>query len=144
MFSLKYGKTFFRALETKDKRMHKYYIYGTGKIITDQTTTFFNRVENYFQISYDPVVLETIQEIPCFKNEIKEAITTATTFKHNKDLLMYNIIIKYFNDIDIEQNDLDVLFELLDELESIDLYYIIPCIIFCLKSYILKLLSNSK
>lgn len=141
-FSLKYGKTIFHAIEARDTNIDKYHGIGHGAAILDPTTTFSNRYEDYFCISYDEVTLETVQDIPCFKNEIKEAIRTCKMFNHNTDMMIYNIVIKYFHNIQITQNDLDQLTSLLDNQEPITLFYAIPCIIYCLKATFLDFLKE--
>lgn len=133
-FSLKYGKTIFHALELKDCNIDNYSGIGYGTAIIDPYTTFYNRYEDYYCISYDKFTLETMQDIPCFKSEVTDAIKNGTLFKFNTDMMIYNIVIKYFNDMEITQSDLDSLNMLLDKQESITLFYAIPCIIYCLKA----------
>lgn len=144
-FSLKYAKTFFHALENRDvSRIDHYAISGAGVAIQDHTTTFYNRVEDYYQIFCDRTTTELLQQIPCFRSEIVDAIKSNKVFRMNKELVIYNIIIKFFNNQEIIQDDLDTLFDIIDDLDSITLFYAIPCIIYCLNNQILTLLNKTK
>lgn len=143
-FSLKYMKTLLYAAEKRDVRVDKYKISGYGKLINNSLLTFSNRYEDYYEICYDEYTSELIQEIPCFKQEILDGIICAEPFKISDDLILYNIIIKYFNNIDITQNDLDTLLSILDNQNDIDLYYAIPLIIYGMRSYTKSLMLKNK
>lgn len=141
-FALKYGRTIFHAIETKDLNIDKYNGIGHGTAILDPNTTFSNRYEDYYCINYDKNTFELVQDIPCFKSEVIDAIRTGTLFKHRTDMMIFNIVIKYFHGTQIIQNDLDELVGLLDGQESITLFYAVPCIIYCLKAAFLEFLKE--
>ena len=99
-------------------------------------------MEDYWEIYYDyPVGYEFLDLIPCFTE----------TFIHHayighlmeQDDLFYNVVIKYMHNVDFNINDLKIL-EGIPYDNCPKLYYAIPCIIYCLESYITQLTSLKK
>ena len=139
LFPINYNKTFFKCLESKDKdRIYSYRHRAVAEYISDPTSIFQTRLESYFEIKYDtPVVNYGI--MPCFKDDFINAV------KNNKllegDDAIYNIIIKYFNNEKITQEDIDVL-ECIDFCDNITIFYAIPCIIYCLEVFIKSLMKK--
>jgi len=143
-FSLKYMRTLFYALENNDKNsVPKCSITAFGYAITGINTTFYTRIENYFEIKYDdPYSTTILSRVPCISQELITAIKDNTVFKHKKECLIYNIIIKYFNNLEITQEDLNALFDI-DSYDSIVLFYMIPCILYCLKKHVSEVMTKN-
>lgn len=138
-FLMNYKRSFFRALETKDKnRIRKYKTEGIGVFIDEMFTTFANRLENYFQIDHD-IPNYNFGIISCFKEELINGIENDIIYE-DSDNSIYNIIIKYFNNHDISQSDIDVLEDIYYD-NTKDLFYIIPSIIYCLEQYVVSILK---
>lgn len=132
-FPLLYNKSFMRALEKKDlANIRKYIIDGRGEYINDKLSIFYNRPENYFCITYDGYHPELFP-VPLFKQELIDHIESGELFEN--DMSYYNIIIKYFWDIDITQEDIEYLLDI-DYEDNEVLFYTIPCVIFCLKNMV--------
>ena len=139
MFPMNYSKSFFKCLESKDlKRLRCYEYRGVGEYISDPLSIFQTRLESYFSISYK------IQDInfgilPCFKDELISSIENYTLL-HGEDSI-YNIIIKYFHNEKISEQDIESL-DYIDYSDNIFIFYAIPCIIYCLERFVKSLLQT--
>jgi hypothetical protein len=137
-----YSKTFFNCLEKCDySHVYGYTHRAVALLIESPFTIFYNRLENYWEVHYDlPMGTEVLKQIPCFMDEfidhVSEGELLETTIK------FYNPIIKYFHNADIDIRDLDDIETINYENNSI-LFYAIPCIIYCLEKYSLKLMSTN-
>lgn len=161
-FSLDYDKTFFRSFEKKDKyKLQSSNHKVTYKTINSFGTLFESRYETYYEVYYED--LYTNYNLNCISDDLINRVilnNLYTNLDDNYSIFAWsNIIIKYFNDEDLEVeelNSLDNLLyfykeyinsienkkELLEIDSSIRLFYIIPLIIFCLEKYIEKVLSQ--
>ena len=142
LFAMNYGKTFFSFLEKRQvSGIDGCNVYGVGRLIEDKFSIFINRLEDYWEIYYDyPVGYEFLDLIPCFTETFINHISIGHLMEE-KDKF-YNIIIKYLHEVDFSVNDLKILDSIPYE-NCPKLYYAIPCIIYCLDSYI-RQLSNTK
>ncbi len=139
-FPIEYNRTFFACVEKKDLDNIRRYKYRANACIIDEFNSIFDdRPESYFQINYQSY-LPQISNIPCFLDDLIDNIETGTMFD-SYEYLYYNIIVKYFNNIEITQDDLDV-FEMIDYDNNVYLYYAIPVVIYCLEHKAKLLLSN--
>lgn len=133
LFPLKYKKTFFSALENKDLAIRNYENKAMANAITNRMTTFYNRPEVYFEITYESITKEW-GIIPTFFDELYSHIEDNVLFTENDgNFYIYNIIIKYFNDENIDTNDLELI-KRFDFQYHHMLFYAIPAVIFCLNS----------
>lgn len=138
LFPIKYNKTFFRCLETKDIKRLRFYEYrGSAEYISDPLSIFQTRLENYFEIKHE--VSDTEYGLPCFKDDLINAIEDNRLLNCNDSI--YNIIIKYFHNIPIEQEDIDNL-DYIDFSDNIMIFYAIPCIIYCIERFVKSLLKT--
>ena len=143
-FPISYNRSFFHAIEMKDlKRIDRYKYQGTGKLITEINTTFYNRIENYFRLDYDMNVPQIATVVPCFKQELIEAIKRGILFQ-DPEMRIFNIVIKYFNNIEIAQEDI-IVFEEIDYCcQNETIFYAIPCVIYCIESFIKDMLIDKE
>lgn len=133
LFPLKYRKTFFSALENKDLAIRNYENKAMANAITNRMTTFYNRPEVYFEITYESITKEW-GIIPTFLDELYSHIESNTLFTENDgNLYIYNVIIKYFNNGIINTDDLELI-KRFDFKYHHMLFYAIPAVIFCLNS----------
>lgn len=141
LFPIKYRKTFFNALEDKDKNIRRYENKAMGKPIMNKMTTFYNRPETYFEITYESLTKEW-GIIPTFFDELYDHIESNTLFTENDgNFYIYNVVIKYFNDGTINSVDLDLLKQF-DFQNHHMLFYAIPAVIFCLNSKLDSLMQK--
>ena len=143
-FPISYNRSFFHAIEMKDlKRIDRYKYQGTGKLITEINTTFYNRIENYFRLDYEMNVPQIATVVPCFKQELIEAIKRGILFQ-DPEMRIFNIVIKYFNNIEIAQEDI-IVFEEIDYCcQNETIFYAIPCVIYCIESFIKDMLIDKE
>ena len=142
MFPLEYKKTLFYALEKRDKNNIRYYkTKAMGCAIKAHMTTFYSRPETYFELNYDPITKDW-GIVPTFFDECIDHIESGELFDiDDGNFYAYNIIIKYFNDMDINVTDLELI-ERFDLKQHHMLFYIIPSIIFCLNKQLDDLMQK--
>ena len=135
---LDYDKTIFRNVELKSKDNIESRISSTATLITDPMSMFSSRKEDYYTIKYGDNYngLEYIQNFdPLLINAIINNITTDIGNTY------YNIIVKYFNNIEtFEASDVEFL-ENIDYQSNIALFYCIPIIIYIIEYYIKNMLK---
>ncbi|MDD3121973.1 MAG: hypothetical protein PHC62_00490 [Candidatus Izemoplasmatales bacterium] len=131
-FPLLYRETFFRALEKKDKEhLRSYETQAMGTQIKHRMSTFYNRPEVFFELTYQSPVKDW-GVVPTFFNELLDHIESGELFEESEgNFYIYNIIIKYFNDKPINSIDLDLV-ERFNFKRHHMLFYAIPAVIFCL------------
>lgn len=146
-FSLDYNKTFFRSFEMKDKKhLSIAIIESTADYINVPMSIFHTRPENYFSLNYKVYSFDTVNSvtnlrthnvIQCFPREIINAIINGELFLREDKNAVYNTIIKYFNDIDLDDKDLDFL-EYAEYIDTIEIFYLLPLLIFCIERFVEK------
>ncbi|MCK9199174.1 MAG: hypothetical protein M0P49_06185 [Bacilli bacterium] len=135
---LDYDKTMFRNVELRSKDDIENRISSTATSITDPVSIFSSRKEDYYVIKYANNYngLEFIQNFDPFL--IDSIINNKTTDIGNT---YYNIIVKYFNDIEtFESNDVKFLEEI-DYQSNLALFYCIPMMIYIIEYYIKNMLK---
>ena len=148
-FSIDYNKTFFRSVETKDiNHLKKAKTRSTAEYIKDIMSIFSKRPENYFCLNYSVASYESVPTIysvhdvmQCLPDELVNNIIENKYFEE-QDKMFYNIIIKYFNNEDLNIKDLDCL-EYIDYLDNINLFFAIPILIYCIEYNIKKMMSTT-
>jgi len=140
LFPMKYSKTFFRCLETKDIDKLRYYEHrGMAEYISDPLSIFQTRLENYFEVKHEISDIDDVGILPCFSDDLINAIEDHKLLEGN--CALYNIIIKYFWNDKITQDDITTL-ELIDFSDNIVIFYAIPCIIYCIERFIKSLITT--
>ena len=138
LFPIKYNKSFFKCIEEKDiDRIHYYEHRGTAEYISDPLSIFQTRLENYFEISHELNDFES--GLPCFNDDLIIAIEDDRLLCGNNSV--YNIIIKYFHNKPITQDDINSL-DFIDFSDNITIFYAIPCVIYCIERFVKSLLKN--
>ena len=127
-FSFLYNSSLFHAIETKDKKgIRKYENKAMGFAIMNKMTIFYSRPENYFELTYDSLTKEW-GVVPTFFDELIEHIESGELFGENDgNFFIYNTIIKYFNDIPITIDDIELIQEFQVKKHHM-LFYAIPAI----------------
>ena len=141
LFPIKYSKTFFKCLEKKDLERIRYYEHrGTAEYISDPLSIFSTRMEDYFEVKHEVFDID-FGILPCFNDEMINFIEDHKLFDYKCNNAIYNIIIKYFYDEMITQEDIDTL-NFIDFSDNITIFYSIPCIIYCLERFIKSLMKT--
>lgn len=155
-FALDYNRTFFKSVEDRDvKHLATAKIDSTADYIDDFGSIFSSRSENYFKMNYyvptyDSVEMDSVfhNVMETFPKDIIPKISNSDLYTKAEILMnpiygLYNIIIKYFNDILINEDDYHNL-ESMDFSDGIREFYLLPIIIFCLESFEKKILETGK
>lgn len=145
-FPIKYSKSIWRAIETKDKEhINSCIISSPGIYIDDPATIFSTRYENYFEMTYenpDPVADRWSSRLSIIPSQVIGHINEGQLF-FNSPLSKYNLLIKYFNDMEINSHDMDPLQRIDSYSNDKDTYYLIPIIIFILEYNIKKIMARA-
>ena len=145
-FPIKYSKSIWRAIETKDKdHINSCIISSPGIYIDDPATIFSTRYENYFEMTYenpDPVADRWSSRLSIIPSQVIGHINEGQLF-FNSPLSKYNLLIKYFNDMEITAHDMDPLQRIDSYSNDKDTYYLIPIIIFILEYNIKKIMARA-
>lgn len=141
LFPIKYNKSFFKCLEEKDLERIRYYEHrGTAEYISDPLSIFNTRLEDYFQIKHEVSDID-FGILPCFSDDMINFIEDDKLFDYGCANSLYNIIIKYFHNEMITQEDIDTL-KFIDFSDNITIFYSIPCIIYCLERFVKSLMKT--
>lgn len=142
-FPIEYDRTFFRCLENKDfKRLRKYDYTAISRYIDGVDTSIFStRQEEYLEVDfkYNNPHRSFYGVIPCFPDELIEHIESKKLFDDENSI--YNIIIKYAANMDISSYDLE--FMDFDICNNVKIFYAIPCIIYCIESFIKRMMTDN-
>lgn len=130
MFSVIYDKTIFAAFENKDFD-EKTLVSGNAYLCQQTMSLLYAFVEDYYYMEYRGFNT-LLYPIRIFGDL---DIHTAIINNCNTNNALINIIIKYFNNVEITIDDLKELREI-DYFENYELYYCIPMVIFCLEESI--------
>lgn len=135
MFGVMYNKSFLRKLELCEKSNLSNNNKIEPKLIEQPLSLLYMRKESYFEAKYTNEILISGYDIfdPEFFDNIDNSILISE---------MYDIITKYFNNIEITGDDILVISNM-EYIESKTLFYIIPMIIFILEKQIIKLLRRN-
>lgn len=137
-FGFRYDKTFFRALEEADLKYFKSHS-TYAKRITQPFTLFMSRPEEYYYIDYESPGFYD-EQMSIIDPDLIMAIKENKLFELDNIKAFYNIIIKYFNDSKITMCDIDT-FEDLNNLDSENLYYAIPMVMYIIEKNIKNMLK---
>lgn len=142
-FPIQYDKTFFRFLELKDfENLRRYKTNAISRYIENEETTIFGtRIEDYLEVDFrhDNPLSCFYGIIPCFPDKLVTSIEQDKLFTDDDSI--YNIIIKFINGHDLNSNDIDIID--FDIHNNVNIFYCIPCIIFCIESCIKQMMCNN-
>lgn len=137
-FSIDYDQSFFRYIEKKKKLDCLKLRYGRLDIIKQPLSILSSRQEDYWYI-YD-YGSQTIDSIEIFDQELYNLIDSNTLLEFD---IVYNIIIKYFNNTEITLVDIDQLLDIKYD-KSPKLFYYLPIVIYILEHNIKNLLFKEE
>lgn len=148
-FGYNYNKSFFSALMDKDKKkVRRVDSFCYGIIIDSKVNIFYTRYEDYYNMVYEridmnPTFLHDIVLEP-FKRDLLDRIDRNEKYEDNKKYMLHNIIIKYFNNEELSDQDIEDI-SYIDMIEGDEvLFYYIPCILYILNAYIKDILNIKK
>lgn len=136
-FTLEYDKTFFRVFEKCEKdKLVSSARYASMEEINSYGTIFSSRFESYYKANY---LKMPGYNISCLEDEIAFKIVD-NKLQIESENLWKNILIKYFNNEEITQEEIESI-DNLDFTDAKNAFYLIPLLIFCLERSIEKALK---
>ena len=137
-FSIEYDKTFFRMFEKKNKDGLMKSSHTTSIEEIDYYGSIFNgRYDAYWRtigIALPGYTIHCLDDKLIYKIQDND-LEKIDDSNDNPDMIWLNILIKYFNDENITEDEINAL-ENIQFDQSTDAFYIIPLLIFCLEKYI--------
>lgn len=138
-FILDYDKTFFRCLE-KRKVTKDPIIISTADFVDEPLSILSSRKEFYFKLNYNTdMVCECRYPLILFDYKVIDRIKKGEI--DDLDESYNRIIYKYFRRDKITPEDIQILNDM-DFAPTINLFYNIPIVIFCLESMIKEILTE--
>jgi hypothetical protein len=147
-FGIEYDKSFFRALELRDKdKADKCIAMGVGHLVEDTISLLTSRLEDYYYVDYNiQNYAPFTTKIETVSNDLIDHIVDCTYYDTESADGYKNIIIKYFQSQYVDDNLLkESDLSLLDHIETIptkDLFYAIPILIFVLEIKVKEILTT--
>lgn len=142
-FFVQYERSFYKCVEKKDrKRIRRYENKAVVRFIDGiDTTIFASRPEDYCAIdmNYHEEELYLYLQVPCFSDDLIDHIEAGELYYGDDSI--FNVIIKYFNDMDLEDEDIDILD--FDFHNNIKIFYSVPIIIYCIEAYIRRMMTDN-
>ena len=135
-FPIEYDRCIYRFVEKRSKKycFRRYY----GLVIDDPMSLLTTRLEDYYMVTPNPHLKLLAEPIETFSEDFIGAMLQGNEFNGEKEF--YNIIGNYFNnDKPLTDSEIDSL-ESMDFQPNVELYHIIPVIIFILEEEIRKLI----
>ena len=128
------------------------FIISTGNTDTAHAKTtyisnvniFSTRFEQYFELVHENIKglspdFSMFLTFDIINNDLLENINSCTLSDNELD----NIIIKYFNDIDLSRNDIEVI-DSIDYRDSYELFFKLPIVLFILEYSIKKIMLKER
>lgn len=140
-FLLNYDRSIFKCFEDEDfKNIRRYKSNAIGRYINTRTDIFENRSEDYWEIDFNYFKLEgeAYGIIPCISEELITGIETKKLYDDEK-YSIYNIIIKYVNEMNVTDKDVDTL-KFFEYSDNVTLFYALPLVIYCIDNIIRKMM----
>lgn len=138
-FVINYDRTFFRAIELMDKSKFNN-IRSKAYILDNPLYVMAYRPETYYAIDYFSN-LSLAQDIYNIRPELLEHILNGETYENGNDIYK-NILIEYLEGKNLNTQYLDC-FDCISYENNIELFYILPLIIYTLEYYLKKVLSKN-
>jgi hypothetical protein len=135
-FAIDYNESIFRALETKTINNFSNRSF-CAELITGQYNLFFSVAEQYFMLKPKDVGMSLFSP---FNALLINNVKCHELLEPNDPYSYYNIIVKYFNNDKLDSSIIPLI-ERIEFKPTVDLFYSIPMIIFCLENMIKNLMS---
>ena len=117
---------------------------STATIIDDISTIFSTRYENYFELVYDETnsIADSLDP-PIFilDQQVVGFISNKQLFDPASKYAKYNIMVKYFNDIEIGVEDIIPFENIIETDNTAENYFYLPMLIFIIDKYVKMFIS---
>ena len=144
-FAIDYNRSLYRAFEQQSISLLENSMKSwRPELIQELASIFSTRYEDYVKTVYIagnaqlPLGIHTVSVLT---NDLLDHIFENRLYEKDEPKNYLNVIVRYFNNSDIVESDIED-FENIDyETDSIEVFYILPLLIFTLETYIKKLLN---
>lgn len=137
-FGVDYDRTIFSALEDRDP--HKHYCKFTGNLLlcTQKLSLLYAYPQDYYIMDYSHLnnkfhIIDIFDD-PSFMDKVYNNELTNNVLK--------NIIINYLNGINTIDETILSQLKHVDYMQTPELFYLIPLVIYCIEQVIMNMLSN--
>lgn len=144
IFPYEYAKSFFHALEKRDKSELTDINIVSADLITDINSLFSARIEDYYQIKLlDNTPFKT--KFPLFDQDIINAIKWNKKYSDTNKNSIFNLVIDYMNGAEdyISDSIIDQIHKM-EFVPSKNIFYLIPIYIYIIRSYIASNILSSQ
>ena len=139
-FAINYDKSFFKGLE--DKSINKFV--ADSNFIAEQVTDICSimsvQYDPYYSVQHNANPAAKLERIHLLDPEFIHKLSVGDKFEKQHKKEYYNIILKYFDDKRLTQEDLNLLNNI-SYLDSKELFYLIPMLIYIVESDIKNMLT---
>lgn len=146
-FSIDYAKSVYHCVETNDLD-HLPYAYKDGqyRLIDTMATIFDSRQEPYYYVDYNMQLpaFSTGNHISVFDSDFLRRIYDNELYDYDSEQAYLNIVIKYMNGFAPVTSADQYALEQVDYNATVELYYNLPLVIYCLEAYIKSLIGEHK
>ena len=146
-FSIDYAKSVYHCIESADiNDLPKAYKDGQYRLIDTMATIFDSRQEPYYYVDYNMQIpaVSTGNHITTFDSDFLRRIYDNELYDYDSEYAYLNIVIKYMNGLTTITSDDAMALEDVEYDATIELYYNLPLVIYCLEIYIRSLIGEHK
>lgn len=126
-FPMDYNRSVFRCLELNNIN-RSFHNRGVGKLIEDSYSIFYARTGEYYEVTYSNI--QFAQSIDIMDGVLLHNIDSNTP-NYSGNELYKNILVKYFNNDEFSDEEIQSL-ESLDIEDNKECFYYVPMVIYCL------------
>lgn len=136
-FALEYDHTIFKDIEIKKSNMRLNSVYPIP--VDDPNSLFVDRLESYYKLSNKVMYKDYDQPINWLDMDLLDRVIENRSYEDDNEYYYRNILIWYMNN-----NEFDVTDKLINSIMDIEfnytkeLFYMIPIMVYILKSYVTK------
>lgn len=139
-FAIDYDRTFFRAIETIDKKKVQDYCEAMGFAIEDKNSLMYYRYETYYKVEYNHPENYMNYIITPLEADVIDNIMEYKHFRPGDKREIYNIIIDYLNNKPFDSEMINMI-DRMDLFPGMHTFYVIPLVIYILEYYIKNMLK---
>ena len=146
-FSIDYAKSVFHCIEKSDvNKLPTAYRDGQYRAISNMATIFESRQETYYYVDYDMTIPPSSlsNHIEVFDTDFLKRIYDNELYDYSSDKAYLNIVIKFMNGLAPVTSDDAMALENVEYNATVELYYTLPLVIYCLEKYIKSLIGEHK
>ena len=146
-FSIDYAKSVFNCIEKADvNKLPTAYRDGQYRLIDNMATIFVSRQEPYYYVDYNMILPpdSLSNHIETFDSDFLRRIYDNELYDYSSDKAYLNIVSKFMKGLAPVTSDDAIALENVEYNATVELYYTLPLVIYCLEKYIKSLIGEHK